>query len=52
MVKCDPRVGAYMSCCLLYRGDINPNDISRTIGSLKGKKSIRFVDWSPTGFKV
>ncbi|XP_012143991.2 tubulin alpha-1C chain isoform X2 [Megachile rotundata] len=52
MVKCDLRTGAYMSCCLLYRGDVNPNDVSRAIASLKGKKSIRFVSWSPTGFKV
>ncbi|XP_050594641.1 tubulin alpha chain-like [Bombus affinis] len=52
MVSCDPRVGAYTSCCLLYRGDVAPNDVNRTIGSLKGAKSIRFVTWSPTGFKV
>ena len=24
MVKCDPRLGKYMACCLLYRGDIVP----------------------------
>ncbi|XP_054015760.1 tubulin alpha-2/alpha-4 chain-like [Hylaeus anthracinus] len=52
MVKCDPRTGAYTSCCLLYRGDVSPNDVNRAIASLKGKKSIRFVSWSPTGFKV
>lgn len=52
MVKCDPRNGAYMSCCLLYRGNINPNDVNNTIKSLKGKKDIQFVNWSPTGFKV
>ncbi|KAG7190591.1 hypothetical protein KM043_006681 [Ampulex compressa] len=52
MAKCDPRTGAYMSCCLLYRGDVNLNDINRAITSLKEKKSIRFVDWSPSGFKV
>ncbi|KOC63663.1 Tubulin alpha chain [Habropoda laboriosa] len=52
MVTCDPRTGAYTSCCLLYRGDVSPNDVNRTIASLKGKKSIRFVTWSPTGFKV
>lgn len=52
MVSCDPRVGAYTSCCLLYRGDVAPNDVNRTIASLKGAKSIRFVTWSPTGFKV
>ncbi|XP_076650552.1 tubulin alpha-2 chain [Halictus rubicundus] len=52
MVKCDPRSGAYTSCCLLYRGDVNPSDVNSAIASLKGKKSIQFVDWSPTGFKV
>uniref|UniRef100_A0A0L8H385 Tubulin alpha chain n=1 Tax=Octopus bimaculoides TaxID=37653 RepID=A0A0L8H385_OCTBM len=39
MVKCDPRRGKYMACCLLYR-------------AIKMKKSIQFVDWCPTGFKV
>ncbi|KAG8325828.1 Tubulin alpha-1 chain [Homalodisca vitripennis] len=52
MVKCDPRDGKYMSCCLLYRGDVNPNDINSTISSIKSKRSVQFVDWSPTGFKV
>ncbi|XP_043268934.1 tubulin alpha chain-like [Venturia canescens] len=52
MVKCDPRKGAYMSCCLLYRGDVNPTEVNNAITALKGKPSIRFVDWSPTGFKI
>merc|ERR1719321_1642879 len=24
MTKCDPRHGKYMSCCLMYRGDVTP----------------------------
>ncbi|XP_031825712.1 tubulin alpha-2/alpha-4 chain [Nomia melanderi] len=52
MMKCDPSTGAYTSCCLLYRGDVGPNDVNKAIASLKGKKSIQFVGWSPTGFKV
>uniref|UniRef100_A0A8B9EUZ0 Tubulin alpha chain n=1 Tax=Anser cygnoides TaxID=8845 RepID=A0A8B9EUZ0_ANSCY len=39
MVKCDPRHGKYMACCLLYRGDVT-------------KRSIQFADWCPSGFKV
>merc|ERR1712168_1405754 len=27
MVKCDPRHGKYMACCLLYRGDVVPKDV-------------------------
>ncbi|KAK3832243.1 MAG: Tubulin/FtsZ [Linnemannia elongata] len=52
MVKCDPRQGKYMACCLLYRGDVLPKDVSGTIATLKTKKTIQFVDWCPTGFKV
>lgn len=74
MVKCDPRNGKYMACCLLYRGDVIPKDVNAAIALIKTKrryksyfslikslfisiktifkKSIQFVDWCPTGFKV
>ncbi|XP_018332011.1 tubulin alpha-2 chain-like [Agrilus planipennis] len=52
MVKCDPRNGKYMACCVLYRGDVVPKDVSFAIGAIKTKRSVRFVDWCPTGFKV
>lgn len=52
MVKCDPRNGKYMACCLLYRGDVVPKDTNAAISSIKTKRTIQFVDWCPTGFKV
>lgn len=52
MVKCDPRCGKYMACCMLYRGDLIPKEINNAISKIKAKESIRFVDWCPTGFKV
>ncbi|XP_053575133.1 tubulin alpha chain-like [Bombina bombina] len=52
MVKCDPRRGKYMACCLLYRGDVVPKDVNAAIAAIKTRKSIQFVDWCPTGFKV
>ena len=52
MVKCDPRQGKYMSCCMLYRGDVVPKDVNTAIATIKTKRSIQFVDWCPTGFKV
>ena len=52
MVKCDPRTGKYMSCCLLYRGDVTPKDVTGAIANIKTKRTIQFVDWCPTGFKV
>ena len=52
MVKCDPRNGKYMACCLLYRGDVASKDVSQAIQAIKKKRTVQFVDWSPTGFKV
>lgn len=52
MVKCDPRTGKYMACCLLYRGHVAPNDVTTAVASLKRKGGVQFVDWCPTGFKV
>lgn len=52
MVKCDPRLGKYMAVCLLYRGDVVPKDVNAAIASIKTKRTIQFVDWCPTGFKV
>jgi len=52
MVKCDPRHGKYMACCLLFRGDVVPKDVNAAIATIKTKRSIQFVDWCPTGFKV
>ncbi|XP_058831174.1 tubulin alpha-8 chain-like [Topomyia yanbarensis] len=52
MVKCDPRHGKYMACCMLYRGDVVPKDINTAIAAIKSKRHITFVDWCPTGFKI
>ncbi|XP_054269926.1 tubulin alpha-4 chain-like [Macrosteles quadrilineatus] len=52
LVKCDPKKGKYMACCLLYRGDVAPKDVNYSIAMIKNKKTISFVDWCPTGFKV
>eukprot|EP00955_Chlamydomonas_euryale_P007599 80571-Chlamydomonas_euryale.AAC.1 len=51
MVKCDPRHGKYMSCCMMYRGDVVPKDVNAAVASIKSKSTVQFVDWSPTGFK-
>ena len=45
-------MGKYMSCCLLWSGDVVPKDVNATIAMIKTKKTIQFVDWCPTGFKV
>ena len=41
-----------VAVCLLYRGDVVPKDTSAAVASIKTKRTIQFVDWCPTGFKV
>jgi len=41
-----------MACMMLYRGDVVPKDINKAVATIKTKRSIQFVDWCPTGFKV
>src|SRR3569832_358005 len=41
-----------MACCLMYRGDVVPKDVNAAVATIKSKRTIQFVDWCPTGFKV
>ena len=41
-----------MACCLLYRGDVVPQVVHQAVATLKTKRTIQFVDWCPTGFKI
>ncbi|XP_055851308.1 uncharacterized protein LOC129915678 [Episyrphus balteatus] len=52
LVRCNPVEGKYMTSVLLYRGNVSTSDINSSITRLKATNTIRFVDWSPTGFKV
>ena len=52
LTKCDPTHGKFMSCCLMYRGDVTPSDVKTTMATIKNKKTVQFVDWCPTGFKT
>ena len=33
-------------------GDVVPRDVNASIAKLKKQRTIQFVDWCPTGFKV
>merc|ERR1712244_59086 len=41
-----------VSTCLMYRGDVVPKDVNAAVAQIKTKRTIQFVDWCPTGFKV
>jgi len=51
MCKVDPRKGKYMATCLMYRGNINLSEVNLALQDVKGKSNVKFVDFSPTGFK-
>merc|ERR1711911_301947 len=34
------------------RGDVVPKDVNAAISTIKSKRTVQFVDWCPTGFKV
>ena len=52
LIKCNPLSGRYVSCCTLYRGDVSPSDVNNAINKIKTLKTIRFVNWCPTSFKI
>lgn len=52
LIKCDPTKGKYICCCLLYRGDVRQTEINQAIQEIKSKKVYKFVEWSPTSYKI
>ena len=37
MVKCNPELGKYIVCYMMYRGDIIPKDVNGSIALIKIK---------------
>lgn len=52
LLKINTKYGKYMSCAMLWRGDVTPTDVNQSIQFLKEKREIKMVDWCPTGFKI
>ena len=52
LMKVDLSQGKYMSCSLVFRGDICQSDVFTALNKMKGSKNIRWVEWVPTAFKV
>ena len=40
-----------MAACLMYRGDVAPREVNAAVAKLRERDAVRFVPWSPTGFK-
>ncbi|KAI9594428.1 tubulin alpha-3 chain [Syncephalis fuscata] len=52
MVKCNAAAHKYMACCLLFRGDILTKETTDAVDKMRVQRTVQFVDWCPTGFKV
>ena len=51
LADCDLSKGKFMSCAVMFRGDVIPKYANVPIATIKTKRIIKFVDWSPAGFK-
>ncbi|RZC84418.1 hypothetical protein C5167_047202 [Papaver somniferum] len=51
MAKCGPCRRKYMACCLMYIGDVVPEDVNEAVATIKTKRTIQFVDWWPAASK-
>jgi len=52
MVKCNPYTGLFMSCCLLYRGDVTPKEVNTATTAIKARRAFQFADFVPCNFKI
>ncbi|CAL6024288.1 Alpha-tubulin [Hexamita inflata] len=52
MLGCNINTGKYMACSIVYRGDVVPKDVGEAYCYMKTKRTVQFVDWCPTGFKI
>ena len=35
----------------MFKGDVDPKDVTASVANIKTRKTIEFADWCPTGFK-
>jgi len=52
LISAQPQQGKYMSATLMYRGKYAVSEVKTSVAAVKAKQQVRFVDWSPTGFKI
>lgn len=52
LVNSKPSEGSYISCCLIYRGNVNPTEAHKAVQNVKSNDKLNFVDWCPVGIKM
>ena len=51
-MQVNPQHGKYVAVCLLYRGEVGPNEAENAIKSARQSGLLDFVDWVPTGVRI
>ena len=52
LASCTSKNGKYMACTTMFRGDVILKNVIAGISLIKSKKTVKFLDWVHTGFKV
>lgn len=53
IIKTDPKLGKYLSICMIYRGNLTPTDINTAIGFIQREHTIPITtDYNSPLFKV
>lgn len=52
MLRVNNTDAKYMSCSLLFRGEVSPYHVYIALAEMKQQRNIDFVKWCNTGFKV
>ena len=47
----DINKGKFMTCCMMYRGDVSNRDVNLAVQNVKEGGNVPFVDWCPCSFK-
>ncbi|EDR24133.1 tubulin alpha-1 chain [Entamoeba dispar SAW760] len=47
----DINKGKFMSCCMMYRGDVSSREVNLAVSGIKRQNTVPFVGWCPCSFK-
>lgn len=50
LASCDPRQGKYLKTFMMYRGDVNENQIKQAESIINTMPTIKYVDWCPKNY--
>lgn len=52
LLSCNTVGGRYMTATVVLQGDVSPQQVAMSLGSLSSSEFVRFAPWCPNGYKV